>query len=252
MIGARRVLGVRVDDVTPQETIDFVRRFIAERRPRQIVTVNPEFVMLARRLPAFAAVLDAADLAVPDGTGIAWACKRAGLPIRSLVRGVELVEALAAAAAREGWRVFLLGAREGVAAEAAAALQRRFPGLKVVGTYAGRASQDGDAETTAAVRSASPVDLLLVAYGAPAQDLWIARNAADLGVPVAIGVGGSFDYLSGRIRRAPRWAIQLGLEWLVRLIRQPWRWRRQLALVSFVWLVLSRRRPVRLIARQID
>lgn len=251
MISARRVLGVRVDDVTLDEAVALIGQFIVERRPRQVVTVNPEFVMLARRHPAFAAVLDAADLAVPDGTGIAWACRRAGQPIRSLVRGVELVEALAATAAQTGWRLFLLGAAEGVAAEAAAVLTRRYRGLQIAGTFAGDARPAGDTETTAAVGAAGPVDLLLVAYGAPAQDLWIARNAARLGIPVAIGVGGTFDYLSGRVRRAPRWAVRLGLEWLFRLVRQPWRWRRQRALVGFAWLVISQRRPVRRAARRL-
>ncbi|MCS6800746.1 MAG: WecB/TagA/CpsF family glycosyltransferase [Dehalococcoidia bacterium] len=251
MIRGRRVLGVRVDDVTPDETIALAQQFIAERRPRHIVTVNPEFVMEARRNPAFAAVLNAADLAVPDGTGIAWACWYAGRPLRSLVRGVELVEKLAAVGATAGWRLFLLGAAEGVAAEAAAVLQQRYPGLQIAGVFAGRAGPEGDAETTAAVRAAAPVDLLLVAYGAPAQDLWIARNAAQLGIPLSIGVGGTFDYLSGRVKRAPRWAIRLGLEWLVRLVRQPWRWRRQLALIAFVWAILTQRRPVRLTARRL-
>lgn len=251
MISARRVLGVRVDDVTPEEALALIGQFIAERRPRQVVTVNPEFVMLARRHAGFAAVLDAADLAVPDGTGIAWACRWAGRPIRALVRGVELVEALAATAARSGWRLFLLGAAEGVAAEAAAVLTRRYAGLQIAGAFAGDPSPAGDSETTAAIRAAGPVDVLLVAYGAPAQDLWIARNAARLGIPVAIGVGGTFDYLSGRVKRAPRWAVRLGLEWLFRLVRQPWRWRRQRALVGYAWLVVRQRRPVRLAARRL-
>ncbi|MFN8533638.1 MAG: WecB/TagA/CpsF family glycosyltransferase [Dehalococcoidia bacterium] len=239
MIGARRILSVRVDDVTPDETVDFVRHAIGERRSRRIVTVNPEFVMRARSDRAFAGVLEMADLAVPDGTGLAWACRRAGMPLRSLVRGVDLVETLAESAAVEGWRVFLLGAGPGVADETAQVLCRRFPGLTIAGVFGGRSGPEGDGETRAAIERAGRVDLLLVAFGAPAQDLWIARNAQALAIPVAIGVGGAFDYLSGRVARAPRWAIEAGLEWLFRLSRQPWRWRRQLALLGFVRLVFS-------------
>ncbi|GIW11230.1 MAG: WecB/TagA/CpsF family glycosyl transferase [Dehalococcoidia bacterium] len=243
-LGARRILGVRVDDVTMAEAVALIGSLIAARQPSQVVTINPEFVMRARRDPTFAAILEAAALAVPDGSGLAWACRRAGLPLRGLVRGVELVEELARAGAAAGWRFFLLGAAEGVAAAAGRALARHAPGLTVAGTFAGNAAPAGDAETTAAIRAACPIDLLLVAYGAPAQERWIARNAAALGIPVSIGVGGTFDYLSGRIPRAPRWAIEHGLEWLFRLLRQPWRWRRQRALLAYAWLILRDRRAV--------
>ncbi|MCS7003016.1 MAG: WecB/TagA/CpsF family glycosyltransferase, partial [Dehalococcoidia bacterium] len=216
---ARRVLGVRVDDVTYEETIALCRAWIAQGGSHQIATVNPEFVMLARRDPAFAATLEAADLAVPDGVGLLLACRWAGAPLREAVHGVDLLERLAAVAAVEGWRLFFLGGRHGVGARAAAALAARYPGLAVAGVFEGDAEPSGDAATTAAIRAAGRVDLLFVAYGAPRQDRWIARNASSLGIPVSVGVGGAFDYLSGAVPRAPRWVTDAGFEWLYRLGR---------------------------------
>lgn len=204
---------------------------------RQVVTVNPEFLMAARRDPAFAAVLNNADLAVADGVGLIWAARRLGHPLPERVTGVDLVEGVAAVAARQGLRLYLLGAQEGVAAAAAAVLCARYPGLIVAGTYAGSPATAEDDAIVARVNQAQ-AGILFVAYGAPRQDLWIARNRARLSAGVAVGVGGAFDFISGRSRRAPRWMQRLGLEWLHRLYHEPWRWRRMLALPRFVWAVL--------------
>ncbi|MDP2726812.1 MAG: WecB/TagA/CpsF family glycosyltransferase, partial [Dehalococcoidia bacterium] len=119
-------------------------------------------------------------------------------------------------------------------------LQGRYPGLRIAGTYPGSPSLEEEGEIVSKVREASP-DILLVAYGAPAQDLWIYRNLERLHVPVAMGVGGALDFVSGRVRRAPPWVRSLGLEWLFRLAQEPWRWRRMMRLPYFAALVLRSR-----------
>lgn len=234
------ILDVGVDDVTPTEALDLLTRWIDERIPRRVVTPNPEMVMLARRDPAFAAILAQADLAVPDGVGLLWASRLLGTPLRSLVPGSDLVPWLAERSAQRGDRWFLLGAAPGVAEAAGQVLAARYPGLRIVGTFAGDASPASDAETRVAVQAAMPVDALLIAYGAPRQEAWMTRNL-DLGVPVSIGVGGVFNFLTGRSPVPPRWTRRLGLGWLYRLITEPWRWRRQLDLPRFAALVLRER-----------
>jgi N-acetylglucosaminyldiphosphoundecaprenol N-acetyl-beta-D-mannosaminyltransferase len=238
--GAVRILGVRVDDVTTAETLALLERYIASRRPHQVVTVNPEFVMAARRDPAFARVLEAADLALPDGQGLLWAARVQGRPLRERVCGSDIVPAAAALAASQGYRVFLLGAAPGVAERAAEVLTRAHEGLRVVGTFAGSPRAEEEDTIVAMVRAASP-DILFVAYGAPRQDLWIHRNLERLEVPVAMGVGGSLDFVAGVAVRAPAWARRWGLEWLHRLVHEPWRWRRMLVLPRYAGLVLRAR-----------
>jgi len=231
------ILGVRVDAVTFDQALRRIEAFIADGRPHQLVTVNPEFVMTAQSDAEFRDIINRSALALPDGVGVWWASRRLGRPLPERIPGVDLVERLAALAAERGYRLYLLGAMPGVARRAAEVLRARYPGLVIAGTYAGSPRVEDEADIVARVRAARP-DVLLVAYGAPAQDRWIARNLDRLGVPVCIGVGGSFDYIAGVHPRAPRWLRQLGLEWLHRLVTQPWRWRRMLALPRFAWRVL--------------
>jgi N-acetylglucosaminyldiphosphoundecaprenol N-acetyl-beta-D-mannosaminyltransferase len=231
------VLGVRVDSVTFDEALSRIETFIAEDRPHQLVTVNPEFVMSAQTDAEFRHIINTSALALPDGMGVWWASRRAGCPLPERIPGVDLVERLAALSAEQGYRLYFLGAMPGVADKAVAVLRARYPTLVVAGSYAGSPRQEEDEAIVARVRSASP-HILLVAYGAPAQDRWIARNLERLKVPVCIGVGGAFDYIAGVHPRAPGWLRRLGLEWLHRLVTQPWRWRRMLALPHFAWRVL--------------
>ncbi len=238
---ALRILGIPIHDVTYDEVLQQVERWVDAGGAHQVATVNPEFVMLARRDAVFRAVLEQADLCVPDGVGITVAARYLGRPLRGRVSGVDLVERLARRAAQMGWRVYLLGAAAGVAEQAARLLLTRYPDLIVCGSYAGSPASVEEAEIAAHVYAAQ-ADVLLVAYGAPAQDLWLARNLAHSGAAVGIGVGGAFDYITGRVSRAPHWLRRIGLEWLYRLIRQPWRWRRQLVLPLYALLVLLRRK----------
>lgn len=242
------VLGVRVDRLTASEALKLLAEFIESGTPHQVVTVNPEFVIQSREHPAFREVLQGAHLALADGVGLVWAGWLLGAPLPGRLPGVDLMGDLAALSAQRGYRVFLLGARAGVAEQAARVLRKDFAALQVVGTFSGSPAPEEDEAMVALVREARP-HLLFVAYGAPQQDLWIARNLQRLGVPLAVGVGGAFDYVAGNARRAPAWMRRLGLEWLYRLIHEPWRWRRMLRLPRFAALVFVEAVRYRLIRR---
>ena len=232
------ILNTPVHPVTMAETLNLARQFMSESRLHQIATTNPEFVMAAQQDAAFRQVLWEADLCIPDGIGLLYAAWWLGRPLPQRVPGSELITHLAGLAAENGWRLFLLGAAPGVAEEAADLLQQQYPGLHIAGAYAG--SPD-PAENEAIVRriNDSQADMLFVAYGASRQDKWIARNKEALTtVRLAMGVGGSLDFITGRAVRAPRWLQKVGLEWLHRLIHEPWRWRRMLALPRFTLKVL--------------
>lgn len=253
MMGARippprraLVLGIPVDAVAIGDAAARILGWVAAQRAaaeetppaagaaytRHVVTLNPELLMRARRDPRFRALILAADLVVADGMGIVWAARLLGDPLPGRVAGVDLMTALADRAARDGTRLFLLGSAPGVAEAAAAALRQRFPRLLVAGVYAGSPRPVDEEEAVRRIRAAR-AELVFVAYGAPAQEEWIARTRGRLGAVAAIGVGGAFDFLSGRVPRAPRWMRRGGVEWLYRLAREPWRWRRMLALPRF-------------------
>ena len=217
--------------------LEQIESFVEEGGPHLVATVNPEFVMRAQKDREFAAVLASAALCLPDGTGVMWAARRLGCSLREPVAGVDLVQPLAAACARRGFRLFLLGAAPGVAQKLAANLRSDNPGLQVA-AHSGSPDPSRDAEALKLIHDHG-TQVLLVAYGAPAQELWIDRLRNRLGVAVAIGVGGAFDYLTGRVPRAPEWMRKAGLEWLHRLARQPWRIRRMAVLPVYALKVLS-------------
>jgi N-acetylglucosaminyldiphosphoundecaprenol N-acetyl-beta-D-mannosaminyltransferase len=234
------ILGVRVDDTTYDDLLAQVDAFVASGRPHQIVTLNPEMLVAAHDDPDFRRTANGAALNVADGVGLLLASRWLGRPVRERVTGSDGIYRLAAHCAQQGYRMFMLGAAPGVAEIVAARLAAANPGLEVVGTHAGSPRVEDEEEIVQLVRRTAP-DVLLVAYGVPAEEKWIARNSERLGVPVMIGVGGSFDFVAGVARRAPVWMRRAGLEWLHRLICEPWRWRRQLALPRFVWLVLKQK-----------
>src|SRR5947207_1621332 len=159
-----RILGVAVENIVEAEAIERIAGFVTEDRPHQIVTVNPEFVMEARHNQAFRRVLAAADMATPDGFGLLLAARLRGDAFRGRVTGVALAELIAASAAEHSWSLFLLGAAPGVAERAAEALQRKYPGLRIVGCYAGSPRRDEESAIRARINAAQPT-VLLVAYG---------------------------------------------------------------------------------------
>jgi len=235
------ILGLPVHDVLVNDVVRLTCYWLHEEADRlhHIVTLNPEMVMTARRFPDFRSVVRHADLVTPDGIGILLAARLLGTPLRGRATGVEITQALAQIGDPQ-LRLFLLGAAPGVADRAAQVLRQRFPTCQVVGCFAGSPS-DADAPAALEMIARTRPTVLLVAYGAPAQERWIARHRALLeayGVVVALGVGGTFDYLAGIVPLPPTFVRRFGFEWLYRLMRQPWRWRRQLALPRFATLVL--------------
>jgi N-acetylglucosaminyldiphosphoundecaprenol N-acetyl-beta-D-mannosaminyltransferase len=231
-----RVLGVRVDCLDMDAALERMAQLVDAGGDHLVATVNPEFVMRARVDQDFARVLESADLCLADGSGVVWAARRQGCAIDGPVTGVDLIPPLAALCARRHFRLFLLGAAEGVAADLASRLRAENPGLEVA-AHSGSPAESSDAETVAIINGYQP-HVLLVAYGHPNQELWIDRTRGSLKVAVAMGVGGAFDYLTGRVPRAPGWMRRAGLEWLFRLIRQPWRIRRMAVLPIYALRVL--------------
>ncbi len=236
-----QLLDVPVDAATLTEVLTRCAEWLHGDRLRQVITANPELVLAARD-PVMAEVFRQADLVVPDGAGLLWASRYRGTPLPERITGSGLVEALASLAAREGKGVALVGGRGGVAGTVARALAARHPRLTVIA--AGDGALPDDPAVWESLERTQPA-LVFVAYGSPTQEQWIAANRERLeraGVRVAVGVGGAFDMLAGRLPRAPRWMRAARLEWLWRLILEPWRLPRILrAVVIFPLRVLASR-----------
>lgn len=210
-----------------------------------VVTINPEIIMLARHDSEYEKILNSADLALNDGVGVTLAGKMLGKSFKGRVHGSDLVEKLSEAASKQPITVGFLGGKENVAQLSADCLRSKYPGLNVAfAVEEVDRLQTTDYSKTLIAVDGSPkavslkCDILFVAFGSPKQEKWIAENLPSINVRVTIGVGGAFDFISGRVRRAPKFARSLGLEWLFRLVIQPWRIKRQLNLAGFVFLVI--------------
>jgi N-acetylglucosaminyldiphosphoundecaprenol N-acetyl-beta-D-mannosaminyltransferase len=220
------IRGIRLLNLAMDEALAAIDAALAARQPTRISFVNADCVNIAAGDASYREALAGTDWVFIDGIGMRIAGRIMDQPVRDNVNGTDLFPRLCEALAQQGKRLFLYGAQPGVAAAAAGWAQARFPALQIAGTLHGYQPAGAEAETIAAIH-ASGADVVLVALGAPAQEAWIARNLEQTGATVAIGVGGLFDYYSGRIPRAPLWMRRLGLEWLFRLIQEPRRlWRR--------------------------
>ncbi len=234
----QHILGLPIDGITYEQWLEEITAWVAQRRNlQQVCTINPEFVVIARHDANFRNILHRSALNVADGVGMLWAAQRRGCPLPTRITGADGLPQIAERAAERGWRLFFLGAAPGIAEKAAAKLCARHPKLHIVGCHSGGPEAKLEDEIVARINE-SGADLLFVAFGAPTQEKWIARNSTRLQVAMAMGVGGALDYLAGVVPRAPLWVRRLGLEWLFRLMRQPWRWRRMLRLPQFVLAVL--------------
>jgi len=231
------ILGCKVDMLTSGQCLARIAAWVDSQTPAQVITLNAEIVFQAQTNPELLQIINQAQLVTPDGIGIVWGGKQLGYPIAERVSGIDLLESICQAAPAGRWGIYLLGAAPGVASEAALQLQRRFPGLLICGTQHGY-FQDADVADIIEDINRSRADILIVSLGAPKQEQWISRYQGEISVPVRIGAGGSLDVIAGHKKRAPGWMIRLNLEWLYRLLAEPSRWRRQMVLPKFVWLIL--------------
>ncbi|MCL6629510.1 MAG: WecB/TagA/CpsF family glycosyltransferase [Armatimonadetes bacterium] len=231
------ILGVDISAVDTKSTLAILEDYIREGKPRMVVTADSSAVVLAQHDEELRNIINSADLVTPDSVGILWAAKRFGTPLPERVSGVDIFEFLCERAALNGYKIFLLGAAPGVAEAAVNKLKQRYPGLVVAGTHHGFFGQEESPRVVEKIRACKP-DILFVAMGIPKQEKWIAANIHQLQVPVCIGVGGTLDVVSGRVKRAPKWMQDMGLEWLYRLATNPRKIRKCSTLPVFVYLVL--------------
>lgn len=261
------IAGVLVDDITSVETIQKIDEFVRSDSPHYIVTTYSEFVVQAQKDPAYKDVLNRADISLPDGIGILWAAKYLSLNsphvfgafiriistgaslvfnpksaqtvIREKVSGSKLIWDIAKLASEKNYSMALVGGGDSVAAQSAEVLKAKFPNLRINLAISG--GKPFDEQTVSEIR-ASNSDILCVAYQPPKQEIWIAHNLQKFNTKVAIGLGGTFDYLTGKRITAPSWMVNLGLEWLWRLITQPWRIKRMWnAIVVFILVIYKHR-----------
>ncbi|MEI6532986.1 MAG: WecB/TagA/CpsF family glycosyltransferase [Candidatus Roizmanbacteria bacterium] len=210
-----------------------------------IVSLNPEILVLAQHDKEFASIIEAGDIKIADGIGLIKACQLLQLPLPTHITGADLMGELLELAGSLRLRVCLIGGSTDVADEIAKCYQQKYPEAEFFGTYgiSDMYSQDISIEEQALftiVADRRP-QLVFVAFGSPTQERWIWKHKDKLQGAVCMGVGGGFDFVSGKVARAPRWMRNNGLEWLFRLILQPWRWRRQLRLIEFIILVLKQK-----------
>jgi N-acetylglucosaminyldiphosphoundecaprenol N-acetyl-beta-D-mannosaminyltransferase len=217
------VWGVPFASLSMAETVSAIDDLIEVGRPTFFITANVNYAMLTDENPDLRMVNEQAAFIVADGAPLVWASRWQGSPLPERVAGSDLIIEMSARAAKKGYRLFLLGGAEGVAAEAVSWLCERFPGLQVVGFESPpfrELSADEQDALAARIRAARP-DLLFASFTQPRGERWLAANCDSLGVPVAANIGAAIDFAAGRVRRAPRWLQNCGLEWAFRLVNEP-------------------------------
>lgn len=227
------ILGLPIQNVTMDEAVKDIYGFFAARESKIVVTPNAEILQMYAADPAVKEALKKADYIVPDGVGVLLAAKRLGTPMKEKVAGVELSRHLLEKAAKEGGNVYLLGAKPGVAAEAKRCLEEEIPGISIVGVRDGYFKPEDEPAIIDEINGLD-VDMLFVCLGAPKQELWMAAHKAELKVGVMLGLGGSLDIFSHTLKRAPQWMIKCRIEWLYRVIKEPYRIGRIASLPKFL------------------
>ncbi|MGB3649774.1 MAG: WecB/TagA/CpsF family glycosyltransferase [Rivularia sp. (in: cyanobacteria)] len=241
------ICGVKIDNYSfDRVTERIVDHALTGVLPSYVVTPNAQHVISLQRDAVFRDIYDKAFLAVPDGVSLLWSAKFLQTPLNGRVNGTDLFEELSAVAEKKGLKIFLLGGRPGAAEAAKRVLLSRHPDLKIVGTHCPPYGFESQPEELASINSkikAAAPDILFVGLGAPKQEKWIYENYQQLGVPVSLGIGVSFELVADMVQRAPLWMQKWGLEWLFRLIVEPKRlWKRYvMGNPQFLWLVIKQR-----------
>ena len=241
MNDAITLMGCRIDNLSMEETLVRIEEFIRSGKPHQHVVVNVDKLVKASRDPELRRIVNDCALVNADGMPVVWAARLLGKPLKERVAGIDLFEALMRRAGEKGWRVFLLGAREEVVAAVAETYGRRYPQLAIAGWRNGYWKGEIEEAQVAEQVRASGADLLFVAISSPKKEQFLGRWQAEMKIPFAMGVGGSFDVAIGRVRRAPRWMQRSGLEWFYRFLQEPRRMFRRYFIddMAFIWLFIK-------------
>ncbi len=234
------VLGIEFDNTDILEAVERAIRLMEERRHAYVVTPNPEIILESQKNEKLASAVKSADMVLPDGVGVIYASHILGTPIKNRIPGIDFASALMARISENGRKVFLLGAKPGVAELAGERLAERYPGLAICGVNDGYFEEEDTEFIIEKINSASP-DLVLVCLGSPKQENWMKNNAELLDVGLLIGLGGALDVYAGVVERAPRKWRSMGLEWLYRLIREPKRIKRMVKLPGVIVAAAWRR-----------
>jgi len=232
------ILGVKVDSVTMDEAIKTACKFIEEKSPKMIATANAEMIMNATRDKELFKILNEADLVIPDGAGTVWAANYLGCEMRERVAGYDLSQNLMGLSPKLGFKMYFFGSAPTVAEKAKAKAEKLYPGIKVVGVHDGFFDENEEKKIISDIKEKKP-DILLVALGVPKQEKWIFSHKEELGVPLSIGVGGTFDVMAGVMKRAPLWMQKAKLEWLFWGMLQPTRAMRLMALPKLIIKVIK-------------
>lgn len=230
------ILGFSISKMNMDETVAYLTEAVHSRQPHQVITANPIIMMDALEHPQRAEALRQAELVVPDGTGLVWAADYGNDPVKERVAGFDLLHELLRKGNDAGWKVYLLGASPEVIPITAKRMQEQFPGIQLVGFRDGYFDSQEDGQIVEEIRQAAP-DLLFVARATSNQEPWIYKFKQQLQVSVMMGVGGSFDIIAGKLKRAPKLFQLMRLEWLYRLLQEPTRYKRMLVLPRFVFKV---------------
>ncbi|AEM79429.1 WecB/TagA/CpsF family glycosyltransferase [Thermoanaerobacter wiegelii] len=231
------IFGVPIDRVTMRQAVEILNNFLQEDRLHIVATPNAEIVMMAQKDKEYMEILNNTDLNVPDGNGIVFASKVFKKPMPERVAGFDLMMEFIKDISSKNTKIYLLGAAPQVAEQARVNLEKLYPRVKIVGTHHGYFTQEEENKIIEEINNKG-AEVLFVALGAPKQEKWIYKNRDKLKVKIAMGVGGSFDVIAGKVKRAPYIYRKLGLEWLYRLIKEPWRYKRMMALPKFALKVL--------------
>ena len=230
--------GIKVDNLSLGEAVATIQGFTEASDPHLIVTPNPEMIVAAQGDQELKEIINSASLRLPDGISMVVVSRILGTPLKERVTGIDLMLKIINVCSRNGRKIFLLGGKPGVAEAAAGKLLAKFPGTNIVGTHHGYFNKD--IEVIQAIKDTKP-DILFIGLGAGKQEKWANMHLKEFKVPLVMTVGGSLDVISGRKKRAPQWIQNLYIEWLYRLITEPDRWKRQLALPKFLYLTLLKK-----------
>ena len=236
-----QILQTNIDCLTQAEVVAKIDELINQQKPAYIVTANAEITYMAQNDPKMQQIINEADIVTADGSGVVWAANELGKPLKERVTGIDLVYALCAASALKGWKIYLLGAADDIAVQAGEKLTAKYH-CQIVGTHNGFLKDPAvNEEVLEELQNKAP-QIVLVGMGAPRQEYWITEHMRQLPPAVYMGVGGSFDVISGNLKRAPIWVQKMSLEWLYRVIKQPSRFKRVLALPKFMLAVKKQKR----------